>query len=595
MRNALPFGKSLALLFVIALVFAYPGSAPAQLGNGKLQIHHINVGQGDGILIISPQGQLALVDDAAYNDCTPYVNYINGLGITNFDYHFASHYHSDHIGCLDDLINGGKVLNIAGYDRGYSYSSATYTNYVNALGNKRETISKNQTITLDAGAANPINIKCVDLNGAGVYPVGGSDENSKSVVLKISYGSFDEVMGGDLTGGSGNDVETTVGPMVGDVEVYKVHHHASATSTNDAWLTATTPEVGVICVGNGNTYGHPTSSALTRLHNHNVKTYWTETGSGVSPDPNWDKVGGNIIVQADPGDGAAYTVSGTGFTDTYYNGGGGGGQEYTKTYYPASVTMLIGTIGSGTYANLAADDASYLVVNAARSGNKYYTNWYGSTTIAEVPTELTITYNGKYSTSRTQTLYLYNFSSGTWTQINSGSVGTTDVTKTYTTTSPANFVSATGEIRLRVSANGRSSTYSCYGDYLAYTIKYMAPAPLAQAGKQDGQTFNTSSGAALEMAAPPAVVSGLEAWPNPFNPTVRITFELDRPVTGELCVYDVSGRRVAVLASGTLDAGLHVLVWGGRDADGELLSSGVYVAKLEAAGISASLKLVMLK
>ncbi len=594
MRSSTALGKSLAPLFVVALALFYSSLAFAALGNGKLQIHHIDVGQADGILIISPQGQLALVDDGAYDNCTPYVNYINGLSIANFDYHFASHYHADHIGCIDDLINSGKVLNIAAYDRGYSYSSASYTSYVNAVGGKRTTISKNQTITLDAGAANPVTIKCVDLNGAGVYSPTGSDENSKSVVLKVSYGSFDEVMGGDLTSGSGNDVETTVGPMVGDVEVYKVHHHGSATSTNDAWLTATTPEVAVISVGDGNSYGHPTSAALTRLHNHDVKTYWTETGAGVSPNPSWDKVGGTIVVQADPGDGAAYTVSGNGFTDTYYSGGGGG-QTYTKTYYPASVTMLIGTVGSGTYANLAANDASYLRVNAAKSGNKYYTDWYGRTTIAEVPTELTVTYDGKYSTSRTQTLYLYNFVSSSWTQINSATVGTTDVTKTYTTTSPANFVSASGEIRVRVAGNGRSSTYSCYGDYLAYTIKYTAPTALAEAGKDDGQTFGASSEGALEMAPAPSVATGLAAWPNPFNPTVRITFELESPIRGELSVYDVSGHKVAVLANGMLDEGLHVLIWGGRDSGGNPLGSGVYIARLEGEGVLESLKLVMLR
>jgi beta-lactamase superfamily II metal-dependent hydrolase len=594
MRNTFLFGKSLAPVLVLALVLAYSSIAFAQLGNGKLQVHHIDVGQGDAILIITPQGQLAIVDDAAYNDCAPFVDYVTGLGITDFDYNFASHYHADHIGCLDDLINAGVVLNITGYDRGYSYSSATYTNYVNALGSKRHTITKNETITLDAGSANPVTVKCVDLNGAGVYPVGGSDENSKSVVLKVSYGAFDEVMGGDLTGGSGNDVETTVGPAVGDVEVYKVHHHGAATSTNDNWLTATTPEVGVICVGN-NSYGHPTADALTRLHNHNVKTYWTETGSGASPVQGWDKVGGTIIIQADPGDGAAYTVSGNGFTDTYYSGGGGGGEVYTKTYYPSGVTMLKGTIGSGTYQDLAVDDGSYLRVNAVKSGNKYYTDWYGQTAIAETPIELTLTYNGKYSTSRTQTLYLYNFVTSSWTQINQGSVGTTDVTKTYTTTSPASFVSATGEIRVRVAANGSSRTYSCYGDYLAYTIKYTAPAPLAFEPKTEDWTFGASGGSLDLASAPPAVVGGLEASPNPFNPTVRISFELKKPVKGELSVYDVSGHKVAVLARGVLDAGLHVLVWGGRDSEGSMLSSGTYIARLEGEGVSQSLKLVILR
>ncbi|MCX5801858.1 MAG: T9SS type A sorting domain-containing protein [Candidatus Eisenbacteria bacterium] len=306
-------------IFVVVLLVLWAPCALAALGNGKLQIHHVDVGQGDGALIISPLGQTVLVDDGTYTNCSAFVNYVKGLGITSIDYHFASHYHSDHIGCLDDLLASSVVLNIAGYDRGYSYTTTMYTAYVNALGSKRQTMAKNQVVTLDAGSANPVYIKCVDLNGAGVYSVTGSDENPKTMVLKITYGNFDEVMGGDLTGSPA--VEATVGPEVGDVEVYKVHHHASATSSYDAWLNATTPEVAVISVGDGNSYGHPTSAVLTRLHNHSVKTYWTETGAGVSPVSGWDKVGGTIIIQASPQPGAAYTVTGNGFVDTYHNNG----------------------------------------------------------------------------------------------------------------------------------------------------------------------------------------------------------------------------------------------------------------------------------
>ncbi|MDI6809071.1 MAG: T9SS type A sorting domain-containing protein [Candidatus Eisenbacteria bacterium] len=584
--------KFFAAVFVLALLVLPAQCVLAALGNGKLQIHHIDVAQGDGILIISPQGQLAIVDDGTYTNCPLFVNYITGLGVTNFDYNFASHYHADHIGCLDDLTAAGVVLNIAGYDRGYSYSSQTYTDYVNALGSKRQTMTKNQTITLDAGSANPVYIKCVDLNGAGVYSPTGSDENSKSVVLKVTYGNFDEVMGGDLTGGSSNDVETTVGPEVGDVEVYKVHHHGSATSSIDNWLTAITAEVGVISVGT-NSYGHPTSEALSRLHNHNVKTYWTETGSGASPVSGWDKVGGTIIVEADPGAGAAYTVKGSGFTDTYYNSGGG---IATKTYYPTSTTMLIGTIASGSYLNLAADDASYMRVNSAKSGKKYYTDWYGSTGIAETPTKLTITYDGKYSTSRTQTLHLYNFSSSSWTQVDQASVGTSDVTRTYTMTSPSNFVSASGEIRARVTADARASSYSCSADYLAYTIEY-ATATIAAlpSGKEKEHAYEAAAPQAPEAltSSRPPLLGEIRAWPNPFNPVISISFELERSIDGEVSMYDVSGRKILVLAKGRLDKGSNVLMWSGTDANGRRLSSGVYVARLDGEGVSSSTKVLL--
>ncbi len=291
----------------------------ASLGNGKLQIHHIDVEQGDGALIVSPNGQLAMVDDGTYRNCSNTVGYLQQLGITSIDYHFASHYHADHIGCLDDMAAAGIDVAVACYDRGSSYGSGTFSDYQATCGGKRQTLSKDQVITLDQGAQQEVAITVIDLNGAGVY--GGNDENALSVVLKVSYGAFEEVMGGDLTGSS-PDVESTVGPLVGDVEVYKVHHHGSATSTNNNWLNATTPEVGIISVGN-NSYGHPTAAALARLHNHGVMTYWTNAGSGATPDPVSDNVGGNIIVKADPGANDSYTVYGSGFADCYENDGVG--------------------------------------------------------------------------------------------------------------------------------------------------------------------------------------------------------------------------------------------------------------------------------
>ncbi len=308
----------LSSVFVVGLLVLWAPCALAIQGNGKLQIHHISVGQGDGSVIISPLGQVAIVDNGPYNNCTPFVNYVTGLGITSVDYHFVSHYHADHIGCLDELLATGVTLNIAGYDRGYSYSTATYTTYVNTLGAKRQTMTKNQIVTLDAGSAHPVYIKCVDLNGAGVYSPTGSDENAKSMVLKISYGAFDESMGGDLT--ASPSVEPTVGAEMGDVEVYKVHHHSSGTSSYDQWLNYTTPEVGIISLGT-NSYGYVNSATLSRLHNHGVHTYWTHAGSGASPDTSWDKVGSNIVIQANYCPGAAYTVSCNGFVYTYYNSG----------------------------------------------------------------------------------------------------------------------------------------------------------------------------------------------------------------------------------------------------------------------------------
>src|SRR5688572_23206861 len=131
-----PLGPLFAGLLVLAATTALAA------GNGKLQVHHMMIGQGDGTLLISPNGQTALFDDGVYTDCSYVKSYLQGLGITSVDYHFLSHYHADHLGCIDDLAAVGITIATAGYDRGHSYSSGTYTTYVNTLGPKRTTIAK---------------------------------------------------------------------------------------------------------------------------------------------------------------------------------------------------------------------------------------------------------------------------------------------------------------------------------------------------------------------------------------------------------------------------------------------------------------------
>ena len=460
---------------VALLALLVPAAALAQ-ANGKLQIHHIMVGQGDGILLISPLGQKALFDDGVYTNCTEIKNYISGLGITTIDYHFTSHYHADHIGCIDDLAAIGITIGTTGYDRGSSYSSATYTNYVNTLGAKRATMAKNQVVTLDAGAANPVFLKCVDLNGAGVYSPTGSDENAKSMVMKVSYGSFDEVIAGDLTGDAagGKDVETTVGPQVGDVEIYKVHHHGSRYSSNSNFLNAITAEVGIIQVGTGNTYGHPTADALNRMHAVNVKTYWTETGAGATPNPTWDTVAnGTIVVQADPGSTQGYTVSGPGFSHSYTNGGGTPPPPpINTTEYASSLTMLKGSLATGDVTRLQVSDDSRIGVSAGVSGSKYYTDWYASVFLLHPPLNLTVTCETSFTVSRTQTLYAWNWSTSAWDQVSSATVSTTDVTQTWTPAAVANYVGPSREVRFRVNGNNRNSTYTSRGDFMKFVYDY---------------------------------------------------------------------------------------------------------------------------
>lgn len=560
---------ALALLLLPALALA--------AGNGKLQIHHIDVGQGDGILIISPLGETALVDDGTYTDCSGILAYLEGLGLTSIKYHFTSHYHSDHIGCIDDMASDGITISTAGYDRGGSYSSTMYTAYVNTLGSKRTTISTGQTITLDASATYPVYIKCIR------YGAATSDENSNSMVLKVSYGAFDEVMGGDLT----SSYESSVGSSVGDVEVYKVHHHGSAGSTSTAWLTATTPEVGIISVGDGNSYGHPTSTALTNLHNAGVKTYWTETGAGVSPNSSYDTVvNGAVIVQAQPGSSDTYTVDGDSYTN---GGGGGGGSTVTETVVPTSVTMINGSVTSGSYSTLATNNSSRMYVTSAKSGTTYYTDWYGSHTLAGTPSSMTITYDGRFSVSRTQVLYIYNFSSSSWTQINSATVSTSDVTKTWTTTSPSSYVSSSNQVRVRVKGNTRTSSYTCQGDYMAVTYTYTTSS--ATSAPVATEYVETPT---LEDGASAAGEVSLSVSPNPVFRSTNFHFTLGREADVRLDLYDITGRKVATPYAGRAQAGTTTVAWSRSNGDNGVVPAGIYFARFQGDGESLVSRIVLL-
>ena len=80
------------------------------------------------------------------------------------------------------------------------------------------------------------------------------------------------------------------------------------------------------------------------------------------------------------------------------------------------------------------------------------------------------------------------------------------------------------------------------------------------------------------------------AYPNPFNATTTISFSLPRAGLGELALFDLEGRLVGNLASGRMSAGSHTY-----SLDASALATGVYIVKLQAAGQTATQKLVLMK
>ncbi len=154
------------------------------------------------------------------------------------------------------------------------------------------------------------------------------------------------------------------------------------------------------------------------------------------------------------------------------------------TQAPSSTTILAGSHRSGSAAGLAADDNAYYEVNSTNSGTRT-TDWYGTFTgVTNALSNLRVSYTGKNSRSCTQVIFVWRFSTSSWVQLNSRSVGTSEVaiSNLAPSGSAADYVSGStgdGEVRVRVRCQRSGQSFFASGDLLR--ISYERPAGFATA------------------------------------------------------------------------------------------------------------------
>lgn len=285
----------------------------------QLEVHFIDVDQGEATLIIGPSGTSFLFDGGpnaeGYASVVPL---LQSKGITHLNFVSASHYHADHVGGLDEVWQSGIHCSSC-LDRGNNNDPGTqsYNDYKNTYSSVRQTVSPGQVVALGGGATLTCLVVEGQLKGGGSVNISSSAqwENSASIAWKLEYGDFDMFMGGDLTGGgnSTTDVESSVAPLCGDVDVLLVNHHGSRTSTNTTFANALAPEFAVISCGHSNSYGFPKADVINALNrpDHTIPVWCTSEGTG---GPGFVNGAGDILLTTD---GATYSVtsqSGASFT-----------------------------------------------------------------------------------------------------------------------------------------------------------------------------------------------------------------------------------------------------------------------------------------
>ena len=233
-----------------------------------LYVSYIDVGQGDSILIQVGDCDI-LIDAGTANYGSTVSNYLKKQGVDDIELMINTHPDADHCGGLTTVLNNFVVEEVW-ISKDTNKNTAAYKNFVSAIASEGLTAKKP-----DAGTVYTYEYLTITV----LYSAKGSDSNNSSIVVMLEYGSFRFLFTGDI----GQAVENQLVQAKADLkcDVLKVGHHGSRTSSTAAFLSAVDAEYGVICVGTGNSYGHPTSDTLNRLKAAEVSVYRTDLDGDV--------------------------------------------------------------------------------------------------------------------------------------------------------------------------------------------------------------------------------------------------------------------------------------------------------------------------
>lgn len=223
------------------------------------KIHFINTGNSDAILIEN-NSQFALIDTGDTDDDDKLKSYLQRQGVKRLEYLVLTHYHADHIGGADTVITDFEVG--ATLVPNGDADTKVYRDYITALSNK----GLQPSVPLESSIFNLGSATLTFYNTAG----GNSNENNNSLVVLYENGEDRALFTGDAEA----EVESKL--SVGDIELLKVGHHGSKTSSSISFINQLQPEYAVILTGQPNQYGHPHEETLSLFESKGIPVYRTD-------------------------------------------------------------------------------------------------------------------------------------------------------------------------------------------------------------------------------------------------------------------------------------------------------------------------------
>ena len=249
---------------------------PYTVPEGTVEVHMIDVGQGDSILIMAPKGNV-LIDAGDESAEGALRSYLDSMKIEKIDYLILTHPDADHIGSADMVVNTYSVGSVM-------MEPYTYTSETQVYRNLETAIETRSVATIDPSPNDVYSLGELYITILGPLDT-YKDKNNNSIVARFDYGETSFMMTGDAETKSEKAMVTQYG-LTGKLrcDVLKVGHHGSTTSTSSDFLASVKPEIAIISCGEGNKFGHPHEETIEKLSAAGVTVYRT------------DKVGTIIII-----------------------------------------------------------------------------------------------------------------------------------------------------------------------------------------------------------------------------------------------------------------------------------------------------------
>lgn len=252
-----------------------------------LELHFIDVGQGDAVLIRSASGHNTLYDGG--RSAGTVLAYLRSVGVESLDLVIASHADADHIGGLIDVISAYRPRYFM--DNGVPHTTATYRRLLGAVAAAGSGYLEPTGRTIAMG-----DVRLQVLPPPGDAKLG---QNDNSIGIIVEYGTFRAALTGDATPQQFEWWARHSPELMAPVTIYKASHHGSRNGDTRTSLGAFLPEAVIISVGANNGYGHPAEEASLLYQSVAARVFRTDLQGSVLVHVD---VGGSYRVEADRDD-----------------------------------------------------------------------------------------------------------------------------------------------------------------------------------------------------------------------------------------------------------------------------------------------------